>query len=258
MKNRKLMNIIGDIDDKYIIEAEPTQKEKHTKIINRKPVFILKFAPILACLALILVISIPYLNSGSDDFVLELSNGVKVKYVDNPPAVVSQGDIEWLTEAELFGEKYGDWKIVAFEGTVKDIRNIVCDYNGSKDYRAIANINVSEVLRGDIEEGTIVKVLLPGPIGTDVNVSETSISSQIAVGARGVFMPIEYNENSIREENGNELVLLELSEYGLLDGERWIFLESPKGLIFNKEAYPSLAIAEDLKELKEIVATKLK
>lgn len=257
MKNRKLLNVIGDIDDKYIIEAEPREEKEYIEIISKKPRFYFKFAAILASLALIVTISIPFLNSNNGDFPLELSKGVKVRHVENPPAVGSSGDIEWLTETELFGEKYADLKIVAFEGIVDDIINIECDYDGSKDYRAIAYINVTDVLRGDIARGSTVKILLPGPIDTNILVSETSVSSQMMVGGKGIFMPITYNENSIREENGKELVLLELAEYGLADGERWVFLESSKGLMFNKEAYPSLAHAVDLEEIKEIVRSKL-
>lgn len=258
MKNKKLLNIIGDIDDKYIIEAEPREEKEHTKIISKKPIFYFKFAAILASLALIVTISIPFLNSDNGKLPLELSKGVNVRYVESPPAVSSIGDIEWLMETELFGEKYADLKIVAFEGIVDDIRNLEFDYDGSKDYRAIAYINVTDVIRGDLEEGKTVKILLPGPVDTNIQVSETSISSQMVVGKKGIFMPITYNENSIREENGKELVLLDLAEYGLADGERWVFLESDKGLIFNKEAYPSLTNAGNLEEIKEILRSKLK
>ena len=78
------------------------------------------------------------------------------------------------------------------------------------------------------------------------------------VGGKGIFMPLTYNENSIRKVNGKELVLLDLAEYGLADGEHWVFLESNKGLIYNKEAYPSLADAGRLEEIKEIVRSKVK
>src|SRR5690554_5760402 len=160
MKNRKLLNIIGDIDDKYIIEAEPRGEKEHTKIISKKPIFYFKVAAILASLALIVTISMSFFNSDNGNLPLELSKGVNVRYVENPPAVASSGDIEWLMETELFGEKYADLKIVAFEGIVDDIRNIECDYDGYKDYRAIAYINVTDVIRGDLVEGNTVKILL--------------------------------------------------------------------------------------------------
>src|SRR5699024_7151877 len=118
-------------------------------------------------------------------------------------------------------------------------------------------IYVSDVLRGDVEEGTMVDVLLPGPVDSNVNVSETTISSQVAVGQRGVFMPALYNENTTHEQSGNVLFLLDLAQYGFLDGERWMFLQSSEGLIYNKEAYPSLENTKDLDEAKEVIKSKI-
>ncbi len=217
-------------------------------------------APIVVCLLLVLAIAIaiPFLNNGSGDFDLKLSSGVKVNYVDNPPTIASKSQLMWLSEDELFALNFNSYEIVAFEGTVKEVRNIVCDYNGSKDYRAIATIEVGEMLRGDFEEGVTVTVLLPGPAGTDLKVEDTSISSQITAGTTGIFLPIKYDETSIREENGKTLALLELAEYGFPDGERWMFIETAKGLVYNKGAYPSFAKAEDLKDVKEIVLSKIK
>jgi len=42
-----------------------------------------------------------------------------------------------------------------------------------------------------------------------------------------------------------------------MDGERWIFLQTNDGLIYNEEAYPSLAPAQNLAEMKEIIKEKL-
>ena len=87
MKNRKLLNIIGDIDDKYIIEAEPREEKESTKIISNIPTFYFKFAAVLASLALIVSISIPFLNYVYGKLPLELSKGGNVRYVESPPGV---------------------------------------------------------------------------------------------------------------------------------------------------------------------------
>src|SRR5699024_5891313 len=100
-------------------------------------------------------------------------------------------------------------------------------------------------------------VLLPNPINTNVSVSETTYSSQIRQGQKGVFMPIEYNEHAMYEIGNGKLVLQELAPYGLMDGERWIFLQTTDGLIYNEEAYPSLAPAQNLAEMKKIIKEKL-
>lgn len=57
-------------------------------------------------------------------------------------------------------------------------------------------------------------VLLPAPVGTGLKVEDASVSSQITAGTKGIFLPIKYDETSIREENGKTLALLDLAEYG--------------------------------------------
>lgn len=223
------------------------------RILNRK-----YLVPIAACLAMAIAIAMPFLNNGSGDFNLKLSNGVKVNYVDNPPAITNGASLMWLTEDELFGGRFEGYEIVIFKGTVAEVRNIVCDYNGFKNYRAIATIDVSEVLRGNLEAGTTATVLLPAPVGIDMQITDSSISSRLTAGTTGIFMPMKYDETSIREENGKTLALLDLADYGLPDGERWMFIKTADALAYNKNAYPSFAEAKDLKDIKEIILSKIK
>lgn len=217
-------------------------------------------APVAACLVLALAIAIPLFSGGGKDFDLKRSSGVIVSYVNAPRRPVSlKSDLMALTEEELFADRIWDYEVAAFEGTIVEARNIACDYNGVKDYRAIASIEVQEVLRGSLTAGTTVTVLLPRPVDVEgLWIEDTGISSQMTAGTRGIFMPIKYDETSIRKENDSELALLDLAEYGLLDGERWAFLETAAGLTYNTWAYPSLAGAKNLEEVKEIILPKLK
>ena len=217
-----------------------------------------RLVPIATCLLLAIAIAIPFLNKGSGDFDLKLSNGVKVKYVNNPPTIQNDYSLVGLSEDELFAQDFNSYEIIAFEGTVKEVRNIVCDYNGRKDYRAIATIEVSDVLRGSLEVGKTVTVLLPAPVGTDLIVEDTNVSSQITAGTTGIFMPIKYDETSTREENGKTLALIDLAEYGFPDGMRWMFIETTEGLVYDNNAYPSFIKAEDLDDVKEIILSKIK
>lgn len=250
MKNKKLLDLIGDIDDQYIIEAEPLTKQAYK---SKKRILLIATVPIVAMVAIVFIVFMPLFNNDKE-FTLEQSHGITVKEINDPPNTSTSADIEWLSEEELFSKNHHGFTMVAFEGTVDQIQNIVID---SKDYYAIASISVTDVLSGDITEGELVDVLLPNPINTDVNVSETTYSSQIRVGQKGVFMPIEYNERAIYETGGSKLVLRELAPYGLMDGERWIFLQTNEGLIYNEEAYPSLAPSQNLTEMKEIIKSKL-
>lgn len=234
-------------------EAEEGKVITMNKVFNWK-----RLTPIAACLVLAIAVAIPFMNKGSEDFDLKLSNGVKVKYVNNPPAIQNDYSLVGLSEDELFASNFNSYEIIALEGTVKEVRNIVCDYNGRKDYRAIATIEVSEMLRGNLEAGNTVTVLLPAPVGTDLKVEDTNVSSKITAGTTGIFLPIKYDETSTREENGKTLALLDLAEYGVPDGERWMFIKTAEGLVYNKGAYPSFAKAEDLKDVKEIIVSIIK
>ncbi len=214
-------------------------------------------APIAVCLVLAIAVAIPLLIRGGGDFDLKLSQDVKVKYIGKSPAAAKMADLVWMTEDELFAPEWLGLEIVAFEGTVKEVRNIVCDYNGSKDYRAIATIEVSEALRGDLAAGSTVTVLLPSPVGTGQWIEDTDISTRVTAGTRGIFMPAKYDETTVREENGLTLYLSDLAGYGLLDGMRWLFIETAEGLVYFRDDYPSLADVKDLKDVKEIILSKI-
>ncbi len=243
------------LDENRSAKNRKEKASRMNRIINWKVL-----APIAACLVLALAIAIPLFSDGGKDFDLERSRGVIVHYVNAPRCPVSlKSDLMALTEEELFAGTFWDYEVAAFEGTIVEARNIACDYNGVKDYRAIASIEVQEVLRGKMTAGTTVTVLLPGPVDIEgLWIEDTGISSQMTAGTRGIFMPIKYDETSIHEENDAKLALLDLAEYGLLDGERWAFLETAKGLVYYTWAYPSLESAKNLEEVKEIILPKLK
>ena len=177
MKNKKLLDLIGDIDDQYIIEAEQSTK-RAPKL--KKRIMLIATVPIVAMVAIVFIVFMPLFNNDKE-FTLEQSHGITVKEINDPPNTSTSADIEWLSEEELFSKNYHGFTMVAFEGTVDQIQNIVID---SKDYYAIASISVTDVLSGAITEGELVDVLLPNPINTDVNVSETTYSSQIRIFSR--------------------------------------------------------------------------
>ncbi len=239
------------LDENRSAKHRRERASRMNRIINWKVL-----APVAVCLMLALAIP---LFSGGESFGLERSQGVKVDYVYRlRPPTTPKGDLMVLTEEELFAGTFQGYELVAFEGTIKRVRNIVCDYSGTKDYRAIASIEVQEVLRGKMTAGTTVTVLLPGPVDEEgLWIEDTGISSQMTAGTRGIFMPIKYDETSIHEENDSKLALLDLAEYGLLDGERWAFLETAAGLTYCTWAYPSLAGTKNLEEVKAIILPKL-
>jgi len=217
-----------------------------------------KWLAAAACLVLAVAVAIPLANSGNY-YNLESSQGVKVRQINNPPSVKMQADLVYFTEEELFADRVIGFELVAFEGTVVQVENIVIDFgDGHKDYRAIATIRVKAVFRGDIKAGSTIRVLLPAPVNKPGYwVEDSGTCSQMTVGTTGIFMPLKYDETAYHEENGNTLILTDLAEYGLGDGERWAFLDTPNGLVFARYAYESAANMTTLDEIRQYVISML-
>ena len=249
MNNTIILRAIGGIDDEFVERASQKRIGKRGII----PIWLKWAAPVAACLVIAVMVAMPLLNKGSD-FDLILSSSVSVRHIDNPPTIHVSTSLVHLTEEELFAEYFHGYEIPIFGGTIKEVNNIVIDYNGHEDYKAIAEIEVNEVLRGSIPTGAVVTVLLPAPVNMEgFWVSDTSVSSLILPGTSGYFMPIRYDATSIISMNEATLVLSEIAEYGLSDGERWAFLETAEGLVFSRWAYESIADATTMDEVRQYI-----
>lgn len=271
MKNKRIVDSWNKIEPDATAEARMLDSIlAHThsgeveegKVITMNKVFNWKrLAPIAACLALAVAITIPFLNNGSGDFDLPLSDkGVKVSYVNKVPNINTSNSLVYLTEDELLAGLYEGYPVSIFSGTVIEVKNICLDFgDGSDNYRAVAKIEVGDVLRGDMEAGDTVSVLLPAPVGVEgVQTSDTGISSQMAVGVTGIFTPMKYDETAVMKQSSKEIHLLDIAGYGLPDGERWAFLETADGLQYDHEAYTSLVGAENLNDVKEFILSRIK
>jgi len=62
------------------------------------------------------------------DCVLNRSSSVSIRHIDNPPAIRTCESLVYLTE-ELFAENSYGYEIVVFGGTVREVNNIVIDFN---------------------------------------------------------------------------------------------------------------------------------
>ena len=185
------------------------------------------------------------------------SSNVTAYYTSNPFmffGAASSGCLTSLTEEELFTE----FDTAILKGTIAQIRNIVVNFNGEREYRAIAEIKVEKVYRGTCKEGETVSVLLPCAITPIVRVTGSDIITDMKAGMTGIFMPIEYDDKSSRwMENGAELDKRELADYGFADGERYVFLETNAGLVFDRDVYKSISNATTLEEVEEYIENML-
>lgn len=241
MKSNELLEIIGEAQDDYILDAK-TAKKKHT------PVWV-KWAAMAACLAIILAVGAPVFLPQYQIQLSDKSVGVTARYTNIPINFGSADSLVYLTEEELFTE----FDTAIFKGIITDISNIVLDFNGRKNHRAIAEIQIEQVYRGECKVGEIVNVLLPCPVATQFWVSDTEIVSKMTVGMTGIFMPMIYDENSMRQENGATLMLQDIADYGFADGSRYAFLDTESGLVFSRTAYESISEAKTLAEIEKYV-----
>ncbi|MDD2442062.1 MAG: hypothetical protein PHG76_08105 [Eubacteriales bacterium] len=244
-KPMQLLQSLGQVDDTYITEAAAPRAQS----LRRGW---LRWGVPAACLALALAIGIPMLPVWLNRLPLsDGSRNVEVRYVNQVPAgsVSVQSLLEWLSEDELLTR----WNPVLVRGTVRRIRNLEIRFGSTTAHRALAEIAVETVYRGAVEPDTVIRVLLPCPIGTGIWVEDTEIVAQMQAGMPGIFILIDYDEQAIWQQNNGTLKLSDIADFGLSDGRRFAFLESADGLVFARHDYPSLAGAADLDAVEQFL-----
>jgi hypothetical protein len=78
MNSMQIMQAVGDIDDRYIVEAEPNQGLARAAVPTRNPARVRRLAPIAACAALLVAVLLAstYLNGiFGDDVVTDSPTG---------------------------------------------------------------------------------------------------------------------------------------------------------------------------------------
>lgn len=248
MKNKRILNALNQVDDKYINEAAP-EMGVHKRSAR------IKLAALAACLALVLAVGIPALVNRNNAIPLsDASSKVKVTHINRiPNKSTSKSDLMALTEEEIFSKS----NTLIFKGMVTKISNIKISFNGSNEYQALAEIKTEKVYRGSIAPGDTITVLVPCPIEGSIKVEDTGVISQLKVGMTGIFMPVIYDETSIWEENGARLTKKDLAPCGFSDGMRWAFLETSNGLVFERWSYESIADATTLEQIEEYILKML-
>ncbi|MBQ7346874.1 MAG: hypothetical protein IJW55_02875 [Clostridia bacterium] len=245
MKTKDLLYAMGGIDVQWILDAAPDEAVPKGKTGKRRWVIPTAVAAGV-CAVLVSVSAVSTLARNialTDD-----SYGVRASYAWFVPKQEKTADLlAYMTEEELFCK----WDTVVFRGTVTSIENIVLNFDGLKEYRALVELEVSETYRGEV--GEKVTLLLPCPIGNGVRSTDTDTVDELKVGMSGIFMPLLYDETSVISMNGASLALLDIADGAFPDGVRYAFLEGKDGLIFDGNAYPSLTDAETLDEIEAYV-----
>ena len=245
----KLYDSMTDVDNQFIQEAAEAPTIKAAKFSMLK-----KWGAIAACLCLALTLVVSMSHTNDVIQLSENSSNVKVSYTKKAPEVTGEACLIHLTEEELFTH----FNTAIVKGTVEDIQNIELDFNGDKEYRAIAKIKVENVQRGTCQPGETISVLLPCPIGENMYSTTCNTISTVKIGMTGIFMPVIYDgENSFWEQNGAKLDKKDIADYGFADGQRYMFLDTENGLVFDRNAYKSIEDASTLEEIEEYIAAML-
>lgn len=250
MRELNLLSVLNGINDAYIAEAAPKVKPR-----RRIPYT----AVVAACLVLALT-AVGFagflVNDDTGIFLptlSERSHGVYVRHNANPKSTAAEGCLVWLSHEEIFAPE-----TMIFRGTVLDIQNYDLSFNGEVTTRAIATVWVSKVLQGDVCVGEAFRILLPCPITGNISLSATEVIAQMRIGMEGIFMPKAYDAAAYWEQNGAVLYLQDLAPCGLWDGMRWVFLDTSRGLAFDKSVYEDAANAESLDEIEDYIREQLK
>lgn len=243
------------VDPAYVKEADNNPKPRKSAR--------LKWGALAACLCL--VIGAAALIAGFGEKHMDPQPG-KIVLSDRTTAKVSYGydggtessvkrDLEYLTEEEIFGYE----NMYVFRGRVRGLTNVTIDFNGEKEARCIAAVEVEKVYQGGIAAGDQISMLLPCAIDPErIAVEDTEVISRLEIGMEGIFMPLIYDENSFIEMNGAVLQKQDLADCGLGDGMRWAFLSTAQGLVFERDAYPGAENAATLDDIEAYVTEMLK
>lgn len=246
MNETRLARLIGEVDERYVEESMPAHQKRRRGVILG--------GGLVAVAALLL--SVITADIWKEELALSNSSkSMAVYYVDESDVnrEVSQASLVSMTEEELFTK----WNPQVIKGEVQKIDHIELDFNGQSVYQSLVTLLVTDVYRGDMRAGENIVIRTPY-IGSDVYQTDTDVVSQLQVGMDGIFMPIRYDETFIWEQNGATLQVRDVSEYGFPDGERYLFLDTADGLVFMRDAYPSLAEAQTLSDVEMFMRERFK
>ena len=210
----------------------------------------------LSAAVLVLALGITSISklSSKPAFNFTLSKGVKAVYTTKAPAQSIKSDLVWLTEEEMVNQ----WSDIIVSGTVKEIKNIRLTIGDSKSYNSIVTLQVDQAIKGDAALGSTVQVLMPCPIGADgYKVEDTDVAACLSEGSKAILLAKEYDKDSIWQEGGGTLYLMELCPYGVSDGLRFVFTEKDNKLIYESSAW-NISDGADIPQVMEYLKTKMK
>ncbi len=222
MKREELFEIIGGVDEELLKRSEPAKKRN----------IWVKVGASAACVALAVAISVPFFGGKGERIPLpNTTDDIKVYEMNRLPSKMPSIACSYAynyTPEEMFAQETDVYK-----GEIVDCDTLRIDFGGVTEYRSVVEIKVECVYRGEISEGETIRLLLPlgfyfseNPVYSSV----TKVVEKMEVGMKGIYMTFSYGESSYAIFNGELLMLRDIADCGMGDGERWCFLDTGNGV----------------------------
>lgn len=190
------------------------------------------------------------------------NKGHKLKYSSGNISIISikndidiqkgrNYDLQYISVDNIIN--HSDINII--RGIVKKIENIKVKIGEKEDFRAIVEIDVKEVIKGNLNNKKNIKVLVP------IKSTIATFSDEIQTGIEGIFMPVTYDESGDKyfiKSGKNKLVLKDLADYGLLNGVYWLFLEKNGQCLFDRDKFDEIKDVKNLDKIEEYIKKRIK
>lgn len=236
MKHDEISDALNYLDDEIIEETDVVRQNPkgEKKVIFTKS---WKNLSLVACLTIICIVGVSFGASrlGNMGSKSALYDGAAI---ENNSESLTQA----LTEEELFHKE----NTIIFKGIVTALGEefILSGSSGQTEKVEIASIRVMESYRGSCEDGDVAEVALPRRSTETVWLEDTETISSIDIGTIGIFMVLPYEGKNI-------------ADYYFPDGQRYAFVETEDGLVFDRVVYSSIADAATLEEIELYVEKML-
>ena len=195
-----------------------------------------------------------YRTDGDPRPAPNFSRNVEIGELSGPGTGESQAGMEascqaWMSPEEIFAR---DAEI--FRGTVQSLRYFQVGLGAG--YWTVANVEVTDSIRGGLEAGEICSVLYMGAKGY-VATSLSGPLEELDVGSDAIFMPIRTGEDTGWQEGERYFCYADLGEFYLSEGLRFVFADTGEGLEFERGVYEEIAEAETLEEVADYIRRML-
>ena len=271
MKKEDLFRAIGSVEDAQILEAEGPKVRR--RLWPRA-------AALAACLALIVAAAaaLPQRSDntastdqgaadldGSEDSVSGDRPGNMIHSPDfagpttysvnvdigqlntlppeSPVAGDSSACLAWLDPEEIFA-----MDTLIFRGVVRDLQYYEVT-GGYRGYFTVAAVEVTDVLRGDMEAGDTYSIYLPILKGR-ASTSTAGELENLEIGSEAIFMPYAATADTGITSGDAFFCYADVAQCWFDEGIRFLFLQTEEGLRYESDVYdlgadPSAATLDD-------------